>query len=140
MANQQSMELLAFNFASKSFVYRRLAQSLSLSLSAFSGLIREYFDPVIKADQCAQYVDVIGIAANILPQLIKNLQTVFQCLLKAGLRLSMAKCRFKVQEVHFLLRTKTAKKVASQNRESPKWWKNSIFHDTKKHFIATLDS
>ena len=33
-------------------------------VSAFSGFMREYSDPVVKADQCAQYVDDIGIAAN----------------------------------------------------------------------------
>ena len=73
MADQQSIELLAFNFASRTFAYRRLAQGLSRSLSAFSSFIREYLDPVIKADQCAQYVDDIGIAANTPDQLIKNL-------------------------------------------------------------------
>ena len=64
MADQLSIELLAFNFASRTFAYRRLAQGLSRSLSAFSSFIREYLDPVIKADQCAQYVDDVGIAAN----------------------------------------------------------------------------
>ena len=53
MADQQSIELLAFNFACRTFAYRRLAQGLSRSLSAFSSFIREYLDPVIKADQCA---------------------------------------------------------------------------------------
>ena len=52
-ADQQSIELLAFNFASRIFAYRRLAQGLSRSPSAFSSSIREYLDPVIKADQCA---------------------------------------------------------------------------------------
>ena len=102
MADQQSIELLAFNFASRTFAYRRLAQGLSRSLSAFSSFILQYLDPVIKADQCAQYVDDIGIAANTPEQLIKNLQAVFQCLRKAGLKLSMAKCHFGVQEVDFL--------------------------------------
>ena len=64
MADKQSVEMLAFNFASRTFAYRRLAQGLSRSLSAFSSFMREYLDPVVKADQCAQYVDDIGIAAN----------------------------------------------------------------------------
>ena len=114
MADQQSFELLAFNFASRTFAYRRLAQGLSRSLSAFSSFIREYLDPVIKADQCAQYVDDIGIAANTPEQLIKNLRAVFQCLRKAGLKLSIAKCHFGVQEVEFLGRTITTKGVAPQ--------------------------
>ena len=60
MADQQSVELLAFNFASRTFAHRILAQGFSRSLSAFLSFIREYLDPVIKADQCAQYVDDIS--------------------------------------------------------------------------------
>ena len=116
MANQQSVELLVFNFASRTFANRRLAQGLSRSLSAFSSFIREYLDPVTKTDQCAQYVDDIGIAANTPEQVIKNLRAVFQCLRKAGLKLSMAKCHFGVQEVDFRGRTITTKGVAPQNK------------------------
>ena len=54
MADQRSVKMLAFNFASRTFAYRRLAQSLSRSVSAFSSSMREYLDPVVKADLCAQ--------------------------------------------------------------------------------------
>ena len=64
MADQRIVEMLAFNFAIGTFAYRRLAQGLRRSLSAFSSFISEYLDPFIKAEQCAQYVDDIGIAAN----------------------------------------------------------------------------
>ena len=117
MADQQSIELIAFNFASRTLAYRRLARGLSCSLSALSSFIREYLDPVIKTDQCAQYVDVIGIAANTPEQFIKNLQAVFQCLRKAGLKLSMAKCHFGVQDVDFLGRTMTTNGVAPQKQK-----------------------
>ena len=109
MTDQPTIERLAFNFACRTFAYRRLAQGLSRSPSAFSSFIHEYLDPVIRADQGAQYVDDIGIAANTPQQLIKNLRTVFQCLRKAGLELSMAKCHFGVQKVDFLGRTITSK-------------------------------
>ena len=64
MADQKSVELLAFNFASRRFVYLRLAQGLSRSFSSFSSFMREYLDRVVKADNCAQYVDDIGIATR----------------------------------------------------------------------------
>ena len=67
-----------------------------------------------KPDQCAQYVDDIGIAAITPEQLIKNLRAVFQCLRKAGLKLSIAKCHFGVQQVDFLGRTITTNGVAPQ--------------------------
>ena len=54
MADQRSVEMLAFIFASRTFAYKRLAQGLSRSVSAFSSFMREYLDPVVKADQCAQ--------------------------------------------------------------------------------------
>ena len=138
MADQQSIELLAFNFASRTFAYRRLAQGLSRSVSAFSSFIRENLDPVIKADQCTQYVDDIGIAANTPEQLIKNLRAVFQCLRKAGLKLSMAKCHFGVQEVNFLGRTITTKGVAPQKRKIAKFLEKVKFLRSKKHFNDIL--
>ena len=83
MAEPKSVELLAFNFASGTFAYRRLAQGLSRALSFFSSFTREYLDTVIKADQCAQYADDIEIAANTTEQLIKNIRAVFKCICKA---------------------------------------------------------
>ena len=89
MADQRSIEMLAFNFASRTFACKRLAQGLSRALSAFSSLMREYLDKVIKADQCAQYVDDIGIAANSVTQLIRNIRAVFECIRQAGLHRQM---------------------------------------------------
>ena len=141
MADQQPIELLAFNFASRTFAYRRLAQGLSRSLSAFLSLLREYLDPVIKANQGAQYVDDIGIAANTPQQLIKNLRAVFQCIRKAGLKLSIAKCHFRVQEVGFFRRKITTKGVAPQKKQKKaNSLKKSNFHDPREHFKDTLDS
>ena len=117
MADQQSIELLTFNFASRTIACRRLAQGLSRSLSALSSFIRDYLDPVIKVDQWAQYVNDIGIAANTPEQLIKNLRAVSQCLRKAGIKISMANCHFVVQEGNFLGRTITTKGVAPEKQK-----------------------
>ena len=82
MAAQRSVEMLAFNFASKTLAYKRLAQGLSRSVSVFSSFMREYLDPVfvVKADQFAQYVDDIGNAANNITDLIRNIRGVFKCI------------------------------------------------------------
>ena len=61
MADQRSSEMLAFNFASRTFAYRRLAQGLSRALSAFSSFMRKFLDKVIKADQCAQYIGLLAL-------------------------------------------------------------------------------
>ena len=74
----------------------------------------------MEADQYAHYVDDIGIAANTSQQLIKNLRAVFQCLRKAGFKISRAKCYFGVQEIIFLGLTITTKRVAPQKQEIAK--------------------
>ena len=114
MADQRSKEMLAFNFASWTFAYKRLAQGLSRALSAFSSFMREYLDKVIKADQCAQYVDDIGIAVNTVTQLIRNIRAVFECIRKTGLKLTIEKCHFGVTETEFLGRTMRSRPTSTQ--------------------------
>ena len=93
---------MSFNFGSRTFAFLSLAQSLNRSASAFTSVVREYLDPLVKADRCAQYVDDIGIAANTPDELIENLELVFQQLSKAGLKLSMNKCEFDQQQIEYL--------------------------------------
>ena len=132
MADQRSVDLLAFNFASRTFAYRRLAQGLSRALSAFSSFMREYLDTVIKADQCAQYVDDIGIAANTTEQLIKNIRAVFKCIRKAGLKLTIEKCHFGVTQVEFLGRTITPNGIAPQDHKITNFLSKIRFPRSKK--------
>ena len=114
MADQRSVEMPAFNFASRTFASKRLAQGLSRSVSAFLSFMREYLDPVVKADQCAQYVDDIGIAANNASDLTRNIRAVFQCIRKAGLKKTIEKCHFGVRLVEFLGRTISSEGVSPQ--------------------------
>ena len=132
MADYQSIQMLAFNFASRTFAYRRLAQGLSRSLSAFSSFMREYLDKAIKADQCAQYVDDIGIAAKDSTQLCINIKTVFECIRKAVLKLTMAKCHFGVKQVGFLGRTITPEGVSPQTEKVKQFLQKLKFPKSKK--------
>ena len=100
MADQRSVKTLAFNVPSRTFNYKRLAQSLSRSVSAFSIFMHEYLDPVVKADQCAHYVDDIGIAANNATDLTRNIRAVFKCNSQAGLKMTIEKCHFVVTQFH----------------------------------------
>ena len=117
MADQRSLEMLAFNFASRTFAYKRLAQGLSGSVSAFSSFMREYLDPVVKADQCAQYVDLIGISANNATDITRNIPAVFKCILRAGLKLTIEKCHFRVRQAEFLGRTISPEGISPQARK-----------------------
>ena len=117
MADQRSVEMLAFSFASRTFAYKRLAQALRRSVSACSSFMREYLDPVVKADQCAQYVDDIGIAANNATDLTRNIRAVFKCIRQAGLKLTIEKCHFGVRQVEFLGRTISPEGISPQARK-----------------------
>ena len=115
MADQRSIEIMAFNIASRTVAYRRLAQVLSQALSGFSSFMREYLDKV-KTDQCAQYVDDIGIAANDADHLIDNLRATFKSIHEAGLKLTMHKSHFGATELDFLGRTITPQGVKLQKQ------------------------
>ena len=140
MADQRSVELLAFNFASRTFAYRRLAQGLSRALSTFSSFMRGYLDSVIKADQCAQHVEDIGIAANTTEQLIKNIRAVFKCIQKAGLKLTIEKCHFGVMQIEFLGRTITPDGVAPQDQKVKNFSQKFVSRNLKNKSKNTLVS
>ena len=117
MADQRSLEMLAFNFSSRNFAYKRLAQGLSSSLSAFSSFMRECLDPVVKANQCAQYVDDNGITANNATDLTRNIRAVFKCIRQAELKLTIEKCHFGVRQVEFLGKTISPEGTSPQARK-----------------------
>ena len=132
MADQRSVEMLAFNFASRTFAYKKLAQGLSRSVSAFSSFMREYLDPVVKADQCAQNVDDIGIAANNATDLTRNIRAVFKCIRQAGLKLTIEKCQCGVRQVEFLGRTISPEGISPQARKIQNFLDKLKFPKSKK--------
>ena len=132
MADQRSVETLAFNFASRTYAYRRLAQGLSRSVSAFSSFMPEYLDPVVKADQCAQYVHDIGIAANNATDLTRNIRAVFKCIRQAGLTLTIEKCHSGVRQVEFLGRTISPEGVSPQAKKIQNFLDKLRFLNSKK--------
>ena len=132
MADRRSVEMLAFNFASRIFAYRRLAQGLSRSVSAFSGFVRECLDPVVKADQCAQYVDDIGVAANNATDYTRNIRAVFKCISQAGLKLTNETCHFGVRQVEFLGRTISSEGVLPQSHKIQNFSNKLRFPKSKK--------
>ena len=132
MAEQRSVEMPAFNFASKIFAYRRLAQNLSSSVSAISSCLREYLIPVVETDQWAQYVDDIGIAANNATYLTRNVRLVFQCIRQAGLKLTNEKCHFGVRQVEFLNRTFSSEGASPQTHKIHNFVNKLRFPKSKK--------
>ena len=89
-------------------------------------------DPVVKADQCAQYVDDIGIAANNAMDLTRNIRAVFKCIRKAGLKLAIEKCHFGVKQVEFLGRTISPEGISPQARKIQDFLDKLKFPKSKK--------
>ena len=100
--------------------------------------MREYLDKVIKADQCAQYVDDIGIAANDAEHFINNLRAFFQCIQRAGLKLTMHKCHFGATEIDFLGRTITPFAVKPQRPRVQNFLENTKFYEVQESTTALL--
>ena len=132
MADQRSVELLAFNLDSKIFAYERLAQGLSRFVSAFSSCIREHLDAVVKADQCAQYVDDIGIAANNATDLTRNIRAVFKGIRQAGLKLANENRHIGVRRFKFLGRTMSSEGVSPHSHKIQKFLRKLRFPKSKK--------
>ena len=74
-------------------------------------------DPVVKADQCAQYVDDLGIAANNATDLTRNIRAVFKCIRQVGLPLTIEKCHFGFRQVEFPGRTISPEGISPQARK-----------------------
>ena len=138
MAVQRSVEMLAFSFASRTFAYKRLAQALSRSVSACSSFMREYLDSVVKADQCAQYVDDIGIAANNATDLTRNIRAVFKCIRQAGLKPTIEKCHSGVKQAEFLRRTISPEGISPQARKIQNFLDKIRFPKSKKALQRNL--
>ena len=132
MADQWSVEMLAFNFASRTFAYRRSAQGLSRSVSAVSSFMPEYLDPVVKADQCAQYVDDFGIAGNNATDLTQNFRAIFQCILNAGLELTIERSHFGIGQVQFLERTFSSERISPKSHKTQNFLSKLRFPKSKK--------
>ena len=94
--------------------------------------MREYLDPVVKADQCAQYVDDIGIAANNATDLTRNIRAVFKSIGQAGLKLTIEKCHFGVQQVEFLGRPISPEGISPQSKKIQNFLDELRFPKSKK--------
>ena len=102
LADKKSIQLLSLNFGSQTFAYKCSEQSLNFSLPAFTSFVREYLDPVVQANRCAQHVDDIGVAAHTTDELLAKFKLVFQCIDETGYKLSLDKHSFRQEENEFL--------------------------------------
>ena len=124
LADERSIQLLAFNFSSRTFAFTRLAQGLSRSMSSFSSYMRKFLDPVITADKCFQYVDDIGLGAKSVDEMLAHLDDVFLHIRNSGLKLSVNKCQFGLDKIEFLGNTITPEGMAPTLEKVEKFLKD----------------
>ena len=87
MVDGVSVQLLASNFASRTYAYKCLAQGLNKEVKRFSSFIRHYLDPCLASGNCTQFMDNIGNAVTKFEQLV-SLREIFFCIRQSGLKLS----------------------------------------------------
>ena len=85
--------------------------------AAFSGFMHQYLDPVVKADQGAQYVDDLVIKANNATDPTRSIRAVFKCIRQVGLKLTIEKCHCGVRQAEILGRTVSPEGISPQARK-----------------------
>ena len=123
MADPLSVPLLAFNFASRTMAYQRLATGLNRAVTGFSALVRTYLKPCFSANVCTQFMDDIGCRVESTEQLIPTLQLIFECLRRAGLKLSPEKCVFGSEKVRLLGNVTTKERLQPEKDKLEKFLK-----------------
>ena len=94
--------------------------------------MREYLDPFVKHDQCAQYVDIIEFAVNNATDLTPNIRAVFKCICQTGFKLTIEKHHFGVTQAEFLGRTISPEGISPQARKIQIFFDKLRFTKSKK--------
>ena len=124
MADPLSVQILSFNFASRTYASTRLAQGLIKSATGFSSFVRNYLDSCLAANLCTQFMDDIGCGVEPFKQMIPTLRQIFDCLRKSGLRFTSHKCEFGMKSITFLGNSKRSQTGNKKNREVPENYKS----------------
>ena len=119
MAEDFSVQLLAYNFASRTFAYNCLAQDFDKSVTGFSSLVKHYLDTCL-ANVCTQFMDDIAAGVNIFDEMNPAVRKIFDSLRESDLKLSAHKCEFGTTKIDYLGSTITPKKFSAQNAKMEK--------------------
>ena len=115
MAIDLSVQILAFNFASRTIAYNCLAQSLNSSVTGYSSFFNHYFDPCLAANVCTQFMDDFAAGLNYFDEMIPALREIFCCLRKSGLYLSAHKYELGTTKIDYIGSTITPKGISPKN-------------------------
>ena len=132
MADDLSVQLLAFNFTSRTFAYTCLAQGLNKSVTGFSSFVKHYLDPSLAANLCTQFMEDIAAGVDEFDELIPVLRKIFDCLRASGLKLSAHKCEFGTAKIDYLGSTITPKGISPESAKFTKFLEQIRMPNTVK--------
>ena len=121
MADDVSVQLPAFNFASRTYAYKCLAQGLNKSVTGVSSSIRHYLDPCLASGNCTQFMDDIGNAVTNFEQLVPSLREIFTCIRQSGLKLSPENCEIATDTIKFLGNNISAEGISPEKSKITKF-------------------
>ena len=121
MADDLSVQLFAFNFASRTFAYNCLAQGVNKSVTGFSSFVKHYLDPCLAANVCTEFMDDIAAGVNNFNGMIPALRKIFDCLRESGLKLSAHKCEFGTTKIDYLGSTITPNGISPESAKIEKF-------------------
>ena len=99
LGDQGPLKMLASNLVRGQFACKGLARGLSRSQTQ----MRKYLHPVIKADQCAQYVDDFGFATTNTTDFTQNNRAVLELICETLLKLTVKKCHLESDKLNSLV-------------------------------------
>ena len=132
MAGDLSVQLLAFNFASRTFAYNCLAQGLNKSVTGFSSFVKHYLDPCLAANVGTQFMDDIAAGVNNFDEVIPALRKIFDCLRESSLKLSVHKCEFGTTKIDYLGSTINLKGISPESAKIEKFLGQTRMPNTVK--------
>ena len=120
MADERSVQLLAFNFASRTFAYVCSAQGMNESVTGFSSFVKHYLDPCLVANVCMHFMNDIAAAVSNFDEMIPALRKIFHCLRESALKVSAHKCKFGTTKIDYLGSTITPKGISPRSAKLEK--------------------
>ena len=122
MADDISVQLLAFNFASRTFAHNCLAQGLNKSVTGFSSFVKQYRDSCLAAKVCTKIMHDIAAGVNNFDEKIPALKKTSDCFRESDLKFSAHMCEFGTTKIDYLCCTFIGKKFHPTVRKVKKFW------------------
>ena len=138
MADQRSLEMLAFNFASRTFAYKRLAQGLSRSVSAFQASCASTWTQLSRLTNVLNTWTILESQTTMLRILPGTFGQSSSAFATQDIKLTIQKCHFGVRKVEFLGRTISSEGVSPQDHKIQNFLNKLRFPKSKKALQRSL--